>query len=218
MRSVILAAGAAALVTTLATPALAQSADPFTGARAGVIVGWDRLQPGSDSDSSIRGDHHADGLAYGGDLGYDIGLGGVTIGAEGEVTGSTAKTTNSPINQAALGYGSVKAGRDLYIGGRLGLHAGATTLIYGKAGYTNQRLDLAASDGSSVAGDHFNLDGYRVGAGIEEAISRHAYAKVEYRYSNYGDARLEYGAGGNTNNFDVNTDRHQVVAGVGIRF
>ena len=45
-----------------------------------------------------------------------------------------------------------------------------------------------------------------------------AYAKVEYRYSNYGNARLEYPSGANTNNFSVDTDRHQLVAGVGVRF
>jgi len=158
-------------------------------------------------------------LTYGGDLGYDAAIGNsLVIGAEGEVTGSTGKVSNSPTNAAALGYGRVKAGRDLYIGGRLGVRAAPSTLIYAKGGYTNQRLDLTASDGTTETGAHYNLDGYRVGAGVEQAIGGKAYAKIEYRYSNYGDARLEYPNGANTNNFDVDTDRHQIVAGVGVRF
>ena len=58
----------------------------------------------------------------------------------------------------------------------------------------------------------------RAGAGLEYAINPRTFMNVEYRYSNYGKARFEYADGSNTNNFDVDTDRHQVVAGVGMRF
>ena len=219
MRSVVLIALAAATATAaLASPAFAQDEGPFNGPRAGVILGYDRLQPGSGPNSQISSDRKADGLIYGGDIGYDKTLGGgIVIGAEGEVTGSTGKVTN-PATASALGYGRVKAGRDLYLGGRIGVRAAPSTLIYAKAGYTNARLDLTASDGTTETGQHFNLDGYRLGAGVEQALGGKAYAKIEYRYSNYGDARLEYPNGANTNNFDVDTDRHQLVAGVGIRF
>jgi outer membrane immunogenic protein len=221
MRTLVLTALAAATATAaLAAPAFAQDAPPtFTGPRAGVILGYDQIQPGSGPNSDIGSDHRAQGLTYGGDLGYDAAIGNsLVIGAEGEVTGSTGKVSNNPTNAAALGYGRVKAGRDLYLGGRVGIRAAPSTLIYAKGGYTNQRLDLTASDGTTETGSHYNLDGYRVGAGVEQAIGGKAYAKIEYRYSNYGAARLEYPNGANTNNFDVDTDRHQVVAGVGIRF
>jgi outer membrane immunogenic protein len=220
MRTLVLTALAATATAALAAPAFAQDAPTtFTGPRAGVILGYDQIQPGRGPDSDIGSDHRAQGLTYGGDLGYDAAIGNsLVIGAEGEVTGSTGKVSNSPTNAAALGYGRVKAGRDLYIGGRVGVRAAPSTLIYAKGGYTNQRLDLTASDGTTETGAHYNLDGYRVGAGVEQAIGGKAYAKIEYRYSNYGDARLEYPNGANTNNFDVDTDRHQIVAGVGVRF
>lgn len=218
---------AALMAAGLATPALAQDAPPaapnvapdkapFDGFRVGAIVGWDGLRPGSGAGSSITDGNGADGLLYGGDFGYDKTIGHIVIGAEGEVTGSTGKATNSPVN--GLGYGRVKSGRDLYAGARIGLLASPSTLVYVKGGYTNGRLDLTASDGTTETGDHFNLDGYRVGGGIEHAIGTHTYAKIEYRYSNYGNARFEYASGGNTNNFSVDTDRHQVVVGVGWRF
>ena len=57
-----------------------------------------------------------------------------------------------------------------------------------------------------------------VAVGSCDEIGRKAYVKAEYRYSNYGDARLEYANGANTDNFSVDTDRHQVVLGAGIRF
>src|SRR3954470_1965311 len=220
MRTLVLTALAATATAALAAPAFAQDEPTtFTGPRVGVILGYDQIQPGRGPDSDIGSDHRAQGLTYGGDVGYDAAIGNsLVIGAEGEVTGATGKVSNNPTNAAALGYGRVKAGRDLYIGGRLGVRAAPSTLIYAKGGYTNQRLDLTASNGTTETGAHYNLDGYRVGAGVEQASGGKAYAKVEYRYSNYGDARLEYPNGANTNNFDVDTDRHQVVAGVGIRF
>lgn len=225
MRKLALTATAAAFGLGLAAPAFAQDGPPpprddatFTGPRVGVILGYDKLQPGRGPNSSISSDRKADGLTYGGDFGYDVALNRFVIGAEGEVTGSIGDVSNAPTSAAALGYGRVKQGRDLYAGARIGYVVAPKTLIYAKGGYTNDRLDLTANNGTTTTGAHYNLDGYRVGAGVEQKIGRTTYAKLEYRYSNYGDARLEYANGGNTNNFSVDTDRHQVVAGLGVRF
>jgi outer membrane immunogenic protein len=213
MRKLVLGALAAA---TVATPALAQDVGgPFTGPRVGAILGWDGLRAGSTEDSDFRGgDESADGLLYGGDIGYDMAFNGAVVGVEGEITGSTAKVENNVDN---FGYGRVKTGRDLYLGARVGVLATPTTLAYVKGGYTNARLDLTRRN--DVTTDrHYNLDGYRIGAGVEQSMGGKAYVKAEYRYSNYGDARLEYANGTNTDNFSVDTDRHQVVVGAGIRF
>lgn len=218
MRKLVFTALAASTAIAVAVPAMAQSGGPFDGPRIGVIAGYDGLRPGRGPDSDISSDNGADGFLYGADIGYDHQMNRFVIGAEGEIAGSTAKTADDPDTTDALGYGRVKAGRDLYIGARAGYLVTPTTMLYAKAGYTNARLDLTARDGTTVTGRHFNLDGYRIGAGIEQSLGSNTYAKLEYRYSNYGDARLEYANGENTNNFDVDTDRHQIVAGVGLRF
>ena len=79
-------------------------------------------------------------------------------------------------------------------------------LVYGKAGYSNARVGLDYEDGTSSDALDFdegeNLDGIRVGAGLEFALGPNSYAKTEYRYSNY----------------EQGFDRHQVVAGFGFRF
>lgn len=222
MRNLLLATAAIASLG-VAAPALAQDRAPsddatFTGPRAGIILGYDRLQPGQVPNSDIDDRNSASGLTYGGDVGYDISSNRWVFGVEGEVTGSTGKVTNNPSAAGALGYGRVKAGRDLYAGIRAGYRVAPSTLLYAKGGYTNQRLDLVASNGTTETGQHFNLDGWRAGAGLEQSLGGKAYAKLEYRYSNYGNARLEYPNGGNTNNFSVDTDRHQIVAGLGVRF
>lgn len=218
MRKLVLTALAASTAAAFATPALAQSGAPFDGPRIGVIAGYDGLRPGRGADSDISSDNGADGFLYGVDAGYDHQMGRFVLGAEGEISGSTAKTADDPDTTDALGYGRVKAGRDLYVGARAGYLVGPSTMLYAKAGYTNARLDLTAADGDTTTGEHFNLDGYRLGAGVEQAIGSNTYAKLEYRYSNYGNARLEYANGENTNNFNVDTDRHEIVAGVGLRF
>jgi outer membrane immunogenic protein len=119
-------------------------------------------------------------------LGYDLQRGNVLFGIEGEVTESTAelKAGNTVLASAS---------RDLYVGGRLGYVLG-NTAIYGKAGYTNARIE------SSVGNE--NGDGLRVGGGVERKLGQNLFGKVEYRYSNY----------------EADVERHQIVAGLGMRF
>lgn len=218
MRTFVFATAAAAIALGTALPAAAQDG-PFTGPRIGATLGWDGLRPGSTEDSNIRGDDQsADGLLYGGEIGYDYQINNLVVGAEAGIEGSTGKVDNDPVDPNDFGYGRVKPGRDLYVGGRIGVLMNPTTMVYGKVGYTNARLDLTRSDTTTNTGANYNLDGYRLGAGVEKAIGPRSYVKAEYRYSNYGDARLNYPDGASTGTFSVDTDRHQVAVGAGVRF
>lgn len=212
--------------SAMATPAFAQDApvNPvFTGPRVAVLGGYDAIRPGSSEDSDIDGDNQTvDGFLYGGEIGYDFAAGRALIGIEGELTDSTGKVSVNSTDPTFFGFGRVKTDRDLYVGLRAGILATPRTLIYAKGGYTNAKLDVVASDGTSTESGDFKLDGYRVGAGVEQAIGnslfQNAFVKLEYRYSNYGNAKFDFANGGTTDSFDVDTDRHQVVAGFGIRF
>lgn len=214
---------AAALVasTAFAAPAFAQDqVNPvFTGPRIAVLGGYDGIRPGSSEDSDIEGDDQTvDGFLYGGEIGYDFAFGGALVGVEAELTDSTGKVEARSTDPDFFGFGRVSTGRDIYVGARAGILATPSTLAYVKGGYTNARLNVLASDGENELDTNFELDGWRLGAGVEQAIGRNAFAKVEYRYSNYESANFEYPDGATTSNFDIDTDRHQVVAGVGIRF
>lgn len=199
----------AALIASsaLAAPALAQSQSSdqtFAGSHAEVIAGWDRLNDKSSYDAS------RDGVTYGGNIGYDIQRGSTVFGVEGEVTGSTISDRSSNV----LNPGDrlrVKAGRDLYVGGRLGFVAGPRTLIYAKAGYTNAQFitdyDSPATTPSVSFRQRDNYDGWRLGAGAEFKVTDKVFAKAEYRYSNYG-----------SQNGGVDPERHQIVTGLGVRF
>jgi len=203
----------------LSTAPLAAQTTETGGLRVGVLGGLDIIRPGSTEDSDVDGDDQStEGLLYGIEAGYDIPLGGVLVGVEGEWSDSTGKTRAGRRDPNFFGYGEVSTGRDLYVGGRLGLVVAPGTMAYVKGGYTNARLNVLASDGSVNSDETFRLDGWRAGAGVQRDIGRNTYAKLEYRYSNYTDADLRFRNGSTTSNLEVDTDRHQVVAGFGVRF
>ena len=203
----------------VASPALAQGTNPtFTGPRVEAILGYDHVGAGSDIDTENgRDDQSIDGLLYGVGVGYDVAVGGAVLGVEGEWTDSTAKSDRrDPTDQ--FGFGRVSQGRDLYVGARAGILANPATLLYVKGGYTNSRLNVLAGDTNQSTDTAFELDGWRVGGGVERAINANTFAKVEYRYSNYTDGQIDYADGATSREFTVDTDRHQVVASVGMRF
>lgn len=190
---------ATVLAAGIATPALAQDGSGVE-LYAGVIAGYDHL--GVEAFGDTGGN---DGLVYGGVAGVQINRAGLILGIEGEVAGST--TEQSAEDLFVLGDElEVRAGRDLYIGARVGGYLMPNLMVYGKGGYTNARVtaDYGAPAGGLEVSE--NLEGYRLGAGVEVGAGRVRW-RGEYRFSDYGD-------------FDVNgvttgitPQRHQVVVG-----
>ena len=193
MRNYLIAALAAG---TLATPAFAQDQGNLSGFRIEGVGGYDR--------PSVQ-DESADGVTYGVGVGYDFQSGNAVFGLEAEATDSSS---NERVAGVVIPGDElrVRAGRDLYVGGRVGAVVGGRTLLYAKAGYTNARVRVDYEDGTAATINDFtdrtNLDGVRAGAGAQFSIGSNAYLKTDYRYSNYQDG----------------VDRHQVVGGFGFRF
>ena len=215
---------AAASFAVLSTPAYAQSAeDNFTGFRLEGVGGYDTSRAGSsiDDDANEDNDQSIDGLIYGAAAGYDFNAGGVVLGVETELTDSTASVEVDDGDVEGFGLGRVDTGRDIYVGARVGATVGDNTLVYAKGGYTNARYNVSASfDGEDYASS-IDLDGFRVGAGVEQKIGENAFAKLEYRYSNYSDGEIDFEDSNLPDvalDADIDTDRHQVMAGVGWRF
>ena len=188
---------AALLAATVAAPVLAQEVapPPFTGGHVEVITGVDRVRSNGTGDT---------GVTYGIAAGYDFqSAGGAVFGIEGEAADATTDGCARGVVLASDRL-CAKAKRDLYAGGRIGFTSGST-LIYGKAGYTNLRIGAEYEDGTAATANDFstsgNLDGVRVGGGLEKNLGNFS-VKAEYRYSNYQDG----------------VSRHQGVVGAGIRF
>ena len=184
------------LAGSAASPALAQESQPFSGVRVEGVVGYE---------TTDVEDEGSDGVVYGVQAGYDFQSGGAVFGIEAEASDSTVDECVGDVDVAGDTL-CADSGRDLYVGGRVGAAVGRNVLLYGKAGYTNARVSLDYEDGTAGTAADFevgeNLDGVRVGAGVEFALGPNSYAKTEYRYSNY----------------EQGFDRHQAVAGFGFRF
>lgn len=187
---------AAVIAGSFATPAFAQDRGPFEGFRVDGLVGYDRAEVD---------EGNTEGITYGAAVGYDLQRGGAVFGVEGEVSDSSADECFTAV-VVATDELCAAAGRDFYVGGRVGAVVSPRVLVYGKAGYTNARLRFDYEDGTAATAPDFsvgeNLDGLRVGGGLEFAVSRNAYLRTEYRYSNY----------------EQGFERHQVVGGFGFRF
>ena len=214
---------AAASVAAIAVPAAAQDATEgtFTGPRVEGLVGYDISKAGSDIDDDVNenNDQSIDGVTYGVGVGYDFNAGGVVLGLEGELTDSSADVEFDGADGEFFGLGNVNAGRDIYVGARAGILANPDLLLYVKGGYSNARYNV----NSSFDGDEFrakiDTDGFRVGAGAEYALNENTFAKLEYRYSNYSEAELDFeGDTPDVDLGDIDVDRHQVMLGFGYRF
>ncbi|MBX7457206.1 outer membrane beta-barrel protein [Qipengyuania sp. 1NDH17] len=203
----------------VATPAMAQDSENFDGFRLEALAGYDVAQAGSSVDTEGEDDESIEGLAYGVGAGYDFDAGGVVLGLEAEYVGSTGEVDVDGGDPEGFGLGTVSAGRDLYLGGRIGVKANDDLLVYAKGGYTNATFDVLSRDGDIEYRADIDTDGYRVGAGLEYALSGNTFAKVEYRYSNYSDAELDFeGDAPDVDLGEIDLDRHQVMAGFGMRF
>lgn len=197
---------AAAALTLIASPALAQEATTATGIKAGVVVGYD-----STNLSYYDVDESKGGFLYGATLGYDYDAGPVVVGVEAEITGATTKQSYDNLLLAGDRW-KLSAGRDLYVGARLGVHVTPTVLLYAKGGYTNARADLSIHYDGEKYGEHDNLDGFRIGAGAEVAVTQSTFARIEYRYSDYGNYRYDEVES------RIGLSRHQVALTSGFRF
>jgi outer membrane immunogenic protein len=177
-------ASAAAAAVLAANPALAQVAPQApVGPRVEAVIGYDKVKALGESDG---------GALFGIGAGYDFAVtNAVSLGADVEATESTQKEGDEDIAE-------VKAGRDLYAGGRVSFAVAPNANLYVKGGYTNARFKASSGSISEAA----NFDGYRLGAGGQLGIGGKAYVGGEYRYSDYEDG----------------LKRHQLAVSVGTRF
>lgn len=191
---------AAVATAFAATPALAQSTG---GLYVGAIGGYEGIDVESADGSASAS---ADSAVYGVNAGYDLSLGNLFVGVEGELSTSTGET-EFPTGFTGARDG-LESGGQYYIGARAGVALTPGISAYGKVGYTS--LDTKAF---TTAGNldelEDNAGGLRFGGGVQVQLPGPLEGRVEYRRSRYKDA--VDGTFG-----DATTD--QVVAGVGVRF
>ena len=210
--------GAVAFVGA-ATPAFAQETTraDFTGPRIEARAGWDHSDLGTvieDDDFIEVAGGDEDGVAYGVELGYDAMVGnGFILGAYAGVDFTTADHCE---NLGGGDEGCFEIGRNFTVGVRAGMPIGSNAAIFARAGYSNGRVAFTFNEGQA---SNFelgqNLDGFHAGLGAELNLGGNLYASGQYVYTNYGS--IDY-TDDDDFGFALETDRHQVLLGLGIRF
>jgi outer membrane immunogenic protein len=217
MKYALLAAAAVAAVSS--TSAMAQEAAP-AGFHVEGVLGYDSTKGTIDyEDTAFPADNVKDSasdgsLLYGVNAGYDFPLGTNTIGVEVGAEWTDSKHCEELFGGDAL-CASLK--RNLYAGLKGSTMLAPRTALTAGIGYVNGKAGLSYDDlstnGVDVA-DSADRDGFRLKLGLEQALSSNLFAKVEYRYSDYKNYTYTDG----TESIDLGFTRHQIVAGLGVRF
>lgn len=206
------------LVGVVATPAYAQ--DIGTGARAEIRAGYDEINVGVEFDGGVMSEQAAESnLAFGAEVGFDARVGeGLVAGIYGGVDFTRVDGCGELFGREDEQFEDrfcVQGGRNIYLGGRLGIPTGDGGLIYAKAGFSNADFTAEYSDFAASSFEATNnAGGWHVGAGFELPVVRNIYVKGEYVHTSYGELfGSEFGAENS-----IRANRHQIMGGVGMRF
>lgn len=212
---------AASAAAILSTPVAAQEADRFPGAHISITAGVDHTSADVQyEDTAFPADNFREsesttGIVYGIAAGYDFRL---SPGAYFGVEGGYEMADNERCEEIFGGdEGCFSLKRNWFAGVRGGTRLSASTMFYGGAAYVNGKARISYVDPAFPA-DNFtesdDRDGYRLSLGLENRFGGNVFGKLEYRYSNYSNYELQDG----TESYALGFQRHQVVAGVGVRF
>ncbi|MFD1949485.1 outer membrane protein [Sphingomonas arantia] len=202
-------------------------ADVFAGPRIEIHGGWDHVgvrlknsytEAGQVSTASVKG--RDDGITYGGSLGWDIALTPTLIaGVEAGIEDSSIRECSEVFG---LDEACIKAGRTVEVGGRLGQALSSRVMVYARAAYVNSRVKANYVDFEGILDNESakaNVDGVRLGAGFEAAVTPNLYLKGEYRYTDYNNYSLTTNySDGSSDRTTLSLDRHQILGGIGLRF
>ena len=198
---------AAAFATSLSMAGSASAQDSiFEGTYLGAQGGYSVI----DVDVSVAGVGSASDELDGFGGGVFIGFGGTngnlygSIEAEVGYDGAEWSETSGGVSadvEAELTYG---------VGFRVGAVVAENFLIYGRVGWIRTNLDASLSVvGVGSASDDEDIDGLRVGGGVEGKLGDNIGVRGEFTYTNYEDISSVAG---------VNVDIDQLLFRVGVAY
>jgi outer membrane immunogenic protein len=225
---------AAAVAGLMVAPAHAQD---LSGFRVEGRLGWEQVGtkatlPNPDEDEDEDGDEflavsdESSDPSFGIELGYDARIGSsFVLGGYLGADLSDTEMCGEPIEDD-LACTSLE--RTFTVGARAGVAIGETSLIYVKGGYSNGRFEaLYDADVTDNDDDEPGViedfagseDGYHIGGGVELGLTQSLYAKLEYVYTDYGSRAYRFeDMDADEPGLKASSDRHQVIAGIGLRF
>ncbi|WP_120075942.1 outer membrane protein [Aurantiacibacter odishensis] len=197
------------LLTALATfagfAATPSQAEDFDGPYIGVQAGWNRAEVANATIESQPVDAEAsrDALVLGGYVGYNYKINDrLVIGAEAGFSGAFDDEIRAQSDGAAI---TIDPRYSFDLTARAGYLVNDKTLIYVRGGYANSRVRTALVTDDATTRVSDNLDGWLVGGGVERALTDNVSARLEYRYTDFGNNGGQF-------------DQHQALVGISYNF
>lgn len=204
------------MALALGLPIQAQAADSAIRIELRAGIANTSFDPASDlADAEDLEGSSKTAFNYGLEVGYEFPIGdSFVVGPYAGIDFASDKTCSEVLGDDLA---CLKNGRNFSAGIRGGVKLFGNTQLYAKGGYSNGRLKLNYDDGVgglapfTIADDR---DGFHLGAGGEMAISSRTFAKIEYVYTDYANAKFA----DEDVSIGIDRSRHQVLVGVGMRF
>jgi len=202
-----------------APPAYVQTYYNWTGFYLGAHVGygWADFSGADPLLGAVSSSTTANGLIYGGQVGFNYQLGSWVFGIEGEFSFGDVKSSQSLLGIAT---GEVKLDRIYTVAGRVG-YAFDRTMIYGKFGgaWTQEEYNFTLL-GPTAATGQADRTGWVLGVGVEYAFLGNWSAKLEYNYMDMGSKAVTLTTLGGLAVTPANVDLtvQTIKAGINYRF
>ena len=179
-------------------PIVEQAPSGWAGPYAGIQAGGAFAGRTKTQGTSV----HTDGFHGRGFGGFNWQSGNFVYGIEGDVGYDGSSGSHNGIKSKSSVDGSLR--------GRAGYAPNDRILVYGTAGAAAKRLKVE----TPVSNDANGVIGWTAGAGIDAKLTEKVFARVEYRYTDYGSH--DFNVGGVKSG--VRDRSNTVEAGIGIKF
>jgi outer membrane immunogenic protein len=198
--------------TASASPASALPANladtvDWTGVYAGIHVGYGRMDGYFETAGFAPLDSNLDGRLFGAFIGFNRQFdNNLVFGIEGDLE----RNSNDVALQSA--FGTISGGADWQgsVRTRIG-YAWGPILAYATAGWAATHIE-ADLIGITTATETFG--GYTAGAGVDYAVTDCVFGRIDYRYNDFGNGKLDFGAAV----VDSDLTQQTVRVGLGIKF
>ncbi|WP_274426802.1 outer membrane protein [Chelativorans sp. YIM 93263] len=172
----------------------------WAGPYAGIALGYGF--EGKFETDDVEVEERADGFVGSAFAGWNGQSEAFVYGVEGDVGYNGMDVED--------GDDEFKYGVDGSLRARLGYAITNDVLVYGTAGGAATRIKAE----SPIDSDTATAIGWTAGAGTDVKLTEQSFARLEYRYTDYGSETLTYAG----TDQDVDASNHRVMVGFGMQF
>lgn len=179
----------------------------WTGRYVGISVGYGWMEGYFEPPGYAPAEDVLGGRMPGGFAGFSTQFeNNVVLGIEGDLEYNIQEATITST------FGTFTGGADWQGSARLRLgYAFDRLLVYTTGGWAATHLQ---ADYQGLAKATGSFHGYTIGAGMDYAVTDRVFARIDYRYNDFGNGELDFGAVA----IDTNLTQQTVKFGIGVRF